>query len=403
MLEHHERDNHIKLYYRMLIIGIIFVAINLRPSITSIGPLIGMIREDMGISNTTVGLLTTLPLIVFAFMSIFAVKIGNKYSNERALILGLGIVVCGIVIRSTSFVILLIAGTLLVGIGIAICNVLLPSAIKEKFPNKVGLMTSLYSTAMGVFAAIASGLSIPLAVGWNLGWEISLLVWAVPALFGMILWIYIYSLKNKVDREETVQLSSSGSNINLWRSSLAWQVACFLGLQSFLFYVTISWLPEILHHSGISLGAAGWLLAIAQLLGLPASFFAPMIAGKYKSQSIIVCITGSFGVLGYLGLIVSKSLVLTYISTLFIGVTLGGGFALALAFLGFRTQNAKEAAALSGMAQTVGYLLAAIGPILIGFLHDFTNDWTVPLLILLVVSLLAIYFGMKSGRNKFVL
>jgi len=390
-----------QLYKFMLIAGIIVVAFNLRPAITSVGPLMGMIRDDMGLSNWSVGLLTSLPLVVFAVMSPIIPKLANRYTNEIILLIGLILLVLGIGTRSISIVFLIFMGTLLVGAGIAICNVLLPGIIKEKFPAKVGVMTSIYTTTMGIFAATASGLSIPIAEGLNLGWQIALLIWGVPALIGMLVWIYL-SKKGKPNNNVDVKYIHSENN-NMWRSSIAWQVAFFMGLQSFLFYVTISWLPEILHDYGVSMATAGWMLFFTQIIGLPASFLVPVIAGKYPSQRFIVVIMGACAIGGYSGLLFGTSFMMMIISIILIGIALSGNFALALALLGIRARTAKQAAELSGIAQSIGYVLAAIGPMFVGYLYDLTHTWTVPIITLLIVTSLVVLFGLGAGRDRYVL
>ncbi|SEP89505.1 MFS transporter, CP family, cyanate transporter [Virgibacillus subterraneus] len=394
-------DNQKNLYRFLLIAGIIIVAFNLRPAITSVGPLIGIIRDDVGLSNWSAGILTSLPLVAFAVMSPVAPKLGNRFSNERTLIAGLILLLFGITVRSFPFAALLFIGTLFVGLGIAICNVLLPGVVKEKFPTKVALMTSVYSTAMGIFAATASGLSIPFARGLNMGWQFALIIWTVPAIVGIIIWMYL-SKKNKADNDVEMQYVTVSDN-RMWKSPLAWQVACFMGLQSFMFYVTISWLPEILHDYGVSMGTAGWMLSFMQFIGLPASFFVPMIAGRFKSQRGIVLVMTTCALGGYGGLLIGKSYAVMVISTILIGITLSGSFALALAFLGMRARNSRQAAELSGMAQSLGYTLAAVGPMFIGYLYDVTHVWTVPLLTLIGVALLVMVFGMGAGRNRYVL
>ena len=394
-----ERTN--QLYRFLLIAGIIVVAFNLRPSITSVGPLIGIIRDDLGLSNWSAGILTSLPLIAFAVMSPIVPKLANRFSNERIMFLGLILLLFGISVRSVSIVILLFIGTLFVGLGIAICNVLLPGVIKEKFPARVALMTSVYSTAMGVFASAASGLSIPLANGKGLGWQLALAVWTIPAIIGIIIWLYVIKMGKKND---TDPLNYFHANDNrMWKSALAWQVAGFMGLQSFLFYVTISWLPEILLKFDVSIAAAGWMLSFAQIIGLPASFIVPMIAGKYKSQQGIVLVLAFFILGGFGGLLLGNTYTVMVISTAFIGMALSGFFALALTFLGMRARDAKQASELSGMAQSLGYVLAAVGPMFIGFLYDLTNKWTVPLITMIIVAILVLSFGMGAGRNKYVL
>ncbi|MFB4167788.1 CynX/NimT family MFS transporter [Virgibacillus sp. JSM 102003] len=396
-----EADDRRKIYQILLIAGIVIVAFNLRPAITSVGPLIGTIRDDVGLSNWSVGILTSLPLVAFAVMSPVAPKLGNRFSNERTLIAGLILLLFGITVRSFPFAALLFIGTLFVGLGIAICNVLLPGVVKEKFPSKVALMTSVYSTSMGVFAATASGLSIPFARGLDMGWQFALIIWTVPAIIGIIIWIYL-SKKNKTDNDVEMQYVNVSDN-RMWKSPLAWQVASFMGLQSFMFYVTISWLPEILHDYGVSMATAGWMLSFMQFIGLPASFFVPMIAGRFKSQRGIVLVMTTCALGGYGGLLIGSSYTVMVISTILIGITLSGSFALALAFLGMRARNSRQAAELSGMAQSFGYTLAAVGPVFIGYLYDVTHVWTVPLLTLIGVALLVMIFGMGAGRNRYVL
>lgn len=390
-----------QLHRILLIAGIVIAAINLRPAITSVGPLIGTIRDDIGLSNWSAGILTSLPLIAFAVLSPIVPKLGNRYTNNIIMLAGLIILFIGISIRSLSFVFFLFLGTLFAGLGIAICNVLLPAVIKDKFPAKVGLMTSIYSTTMGIFAATASGVSVPIASGLGFGWQIALIVWAIPAVIGIIIWLYLVKKPEPHEKKEMKFITNNDNR--MWKSSLAWQVAAFMGLQSFLFYVTISWLPEILHHYGLTLTAAGWMLSFTQFVGLPASFIVPVLAGKFSTQRPIVITLGILSVLGYGGLLVGQSMIVMVISTILIGLSLSGSFALALTFLGLRARNARHASELSGMAQSLGYVLAATGPMFIGYLFDLTSAWTVPLLTMMIVTALVTLFGLGAGRNKFVL
>ncbi|MEJ8764297.1 MULTISPECIES: MFS transporter [unclassified Oceanobacillus] len=388
----------------ILTIGIIFVAFNLRPAITSIGPLIRLIRDDVDITNGTAGLLTSLPLITFAIVSPIVPKLSRKLTSEIALIIGLLLIIIGILIRSFAILTPLLLGTLIIGSGIAICNVLLPGIIKDNFPLKVALMTGVYSTAMNIFAASASGLSYPFTKMLNGNWQLSLQIWMIPAILAVLIWIYI-TRKNTVNNEgKQIQLESNNSaNNRMWGSALAWQVATLLGLQSFLFYVTISWLPEMLISNGVSLTTAGWLLSFAQIIGLPASFLVPTFAGKVRSQSLIAVSMGLSAFFGYSGLLLGSSMPILIISITLIGITLNGGFALALTLLGLRAKTSEQASELSGMAQSIGYLLAAAGPFAIGIVFDLTTSWTVPLIVLILISTLIMIFGFLAGRNKYVL
>lgn len=394
-------SNKSQLYIGILITGIIVVSFNLRPGITSVGPLMGLIRDDFGLVNWSTGLLTSLPLLAFAFMSPIVPTLGNRYSNERIIIVGLLLLIVGIGLRSISAMVFLFGGTALIGLGIAICNVLLPGVIKEHFPTKVAIMTSIYSTTMGVFAAIASGVSVPVAVGFGWGWKSALLIWMIPAVLAALIWVYL-SRNSKKNQGKGIRYVTK-SDGRIWKSPLAWHVALFMGLQSSLFYVTISWLPEILYDFGATRSTAGWLLSYTQIIGMPASLITPILAGRLKSQAPIVMTLSISAMIGYTGLILGDSLPILIISVTFIGITLGGGFALALTFLAIRARNAKHAAYLSGMAQSIGYLVAAAGPIFIGFLYDVTSSWTYPLLTLIFIAFLVMIFGMKAGQNRFVL
>jgi MFS transporter, CP family, cyanate transporter len=387
------------LYIYLLVTGIVLVAFNLRPTITSLGPLIGTIQNDVGLAHWSAGLLMSLPLIVFAIMSPLVPKIAARISNEMTLLAGLIILLIGIGIRSVPQALFLFVGTFLIGVGIAIGNVLLPAICKDKFPDKFGLMTSVYSTSMGLIASLASGVSVPLAVDMNLGWQGSLLVWGIPVLAAILVWAILVK-RNQGNRKENGRIQSGSTGV--WRSPLAWQVAAFMGFQSFLFYVTISWLPEILHSHGMSMEKAGWMLSIMQLIGLPASFFIPVIAGRFRSQVWIGFMLSLCSLIGYAVLWLGSSPALIYASIFLIGIALGGSFPLALSYIGLRARSAHQAAELSGMAQSTGYILAAIGPSLIGILYDATQLWSMPLITLILISVLVMVFSMISGRNRFV-
>ncbi|MFD1414283.1 CynX/NimT family MFS transporter [Oceanobacillus jeddahense] len=400
-MEKRKKDSN-QMQFIILLVGIIFVAFNLRPAITSVGPIIGFIRDDIAISNGTAGLITSLPLIAFAVISPLVPNLARTFTKEKALIIGLSLIIIGILVRSIAVFILLMLGTFIVGAGIAICNVLLPSILKDRFPLKVAFLTSVYTTAMNIFAASASGLSHPLAVNLGLGWQLSLLVWTTPAILGIIVWVIIQ--KKYTERQEKIQLASGGvlSGNRMWKSSLAWFVAMNMGLQSIMFYVTISWLPEILHDYGISMETAGWLLSLTQLVGLPASFFLPILAGRVKQQSMIACSVGLCALLGYGGLLLGSSWPVLLVSLIFIGTALGGGFSLALTFIGLRSKDADQATDLSGMAQSLGYLLAAFGPFAIGSIYDLTSTWTVPLIVLMTVAMCIMFVGYQVGKDRFV-
>lgn len=378
----------------VLILGIIFAAANLRAPLTSVGPIIETIRRDMGMSNTAAGMLTTLPLLAFALFSPFAPKIARRFGLEYTLFGALLLLGAGIMLRSIPLIQTLFMGTALLGIAIAICNVLLPGLIKREFSNRVGIMTGVYSVSMNMWAAIASGISIPITQGLGFGWRGALVCWVLLSIVSIVFWIPRLRLHHQ-------PAMSPNKGSSLWHSRLAWKVALFMGLQSTVFYVVITWLPSILHQQGLSQSEAGWLLSLTQFASLPATFVVPILAGRSSSQRGLVTFIVAFLLLGYIGLL-SGITSFAPLYVILIGIAVGAAFGLATMFFVLRTHNAQQAAELSGMAQSVGYLLAAIGPTLFGFIHDVTGSWTIPLLILVAGAFLLFVVGMEAGSNQYV-
>ncbi|RKD25024.1 transporter [Ammoniphilus oxalaticus] len=389
----------------MMIAGIIFIAMNLRSPLTSVGPLIGFIKQDLGISNTLAGMITTLPLLAFAFFSPFVPRLSQKYGLERIIFVSTFFLTLGIVLRSLSGITALYVGTVILGLAISVSNVLLPSLIKREFSGKIGMMTGVYSISMNVLGAIASGLSVPLAIGVGLGWRGALSVWGMLSFVALFVWGAPLFFRNRTRRQKTGQAAIHSeidkSNVNVWRSRLAWQVTFFMGLQSMVFYILIAWLPEILKVRGLSPDQSGWLLSLMQLFLLPFTFIVPIVAGRMVNQRLLVMISFVLTLSGTLGIMLG-SMRVTVISILILGVGAGFSFSLAMMFFGLRARNAQQSAELSGMAQAFGYLLAASGPALFGYARDVTNSWTAPLMILVVASILLFIFGMGAGRNRYI-
>ncbi|MBM7646663.1 CP family cyanate transporter-like MFS transporter [Scopulibacillus daqui] len=379
----------------LLIIGIIFAASNLRAPITAVGPIIGDIREDTGISNTLAGMLTTLPLLSFAVFSILAPKIARRLGIEVTLMAAFILLTAGIILRSLPSIAALFIGTGLLGMAIAAGNVLVPSLIKKEFSNKVGVMTGIYSVSMNICGAFASGISIPIAQGAGLGWRGALGCWSILSFITLIIWL------PQIRARRHSNVSKGISKVSLWRSGLAWKVTFFMGLQSMIFYVLAAWLPEILYEQGMSPSAAGWVLSLIQFATLPSSFIIPILAGRYSSQRGLVTITVSLMLIGFIGIMTGNtSLVPLFV--ILIGLAQGSLFSLATMFFVLRTRHVHESAELSGMAQSIGYLLAAIGPTLFGFIHDIAHNWTSALIMLVAAILLVFVFGIGAAANQYV-
>jgi MFS transporter, CP family, cyanate transporter len=379
----------------LLVLGIVLLAANLRPALTGVAPLIGQIRADTGISNGVAGLLTTLPLLAFGLLSPIAPRVARRFGMEGVLLASLLVLAAGILLRWAGAVAALFLGTVVLGAAIAVANVLLPSLVKREFPGHAGLMTSVYSTSLGISAALAAGVSVPLAQLPGIGWRGALAVWAIPALLAGVAW-----LPQLGGSAHHVDPASPGVR-DLWRSPVAWQVTLFMGLQSLAYYVTLTWLPEILQAEGMGAARAGWMLGLSQAVAIVTMFLAPMIAERRPSQRGVVGVAVSMSGVGVLGLLVAGSTAST-LWVVLLGLGQGASFSLALTFFALRAPDPGHAAALSGMAQSVGYLLAAGGPFLFGVLRDVTGAWKVPLVLLLTVTICLLIAGIGAARDAHV-
>jgi len=379
----------------LLLIGILLFASNLRAPITSVGSLVPAIRDGLDLSNAVIGIITTLPLLAFAIISPFAPKIANRFGMEKIIFFSMIVLLLGMIIRSITGVGTLFIGTALIGIAIAFGNVLLPGFIKMSFPLQIGLITGLYTVTMNVFGGLASGFSVPLANIDYVGWQGALAAWAILVVIALIVWL--------PQLHKSTHTSKSGHNrnqekTNMWTSFTAWQITIFMGFQSLMFYTPITWLPEILQSNGYSPAEAGWMISLMQFSLIPTTFIIPIIADKMKSQKILGAFTGVVFILGVAGLL-SGSTSLIVISIILLGIGCGSGFSLSMMFFTLRTKDGYAASELSGMAQSVGYLLAAFGPVLFGVLHDLTGNWTVPLFLLLIISIVILIAGWLGGRQ----
>ena len=376
----------------LLIAGIVLIAANLRGPLTMVGPLLETIRAETGLSAGEAGLLPALPLLAFAIVSPSVSGIAGKLGLERLLWIALVVLAAGIVVRSVPAPGLLWAGTLLLGLAIAVGNVLMPSLIKRDFPDNVSVMTGVYSTVMSVVGAVVSGLAVPIAAVSAGGWRGALASLAGFVLIAVAVW---WPQSRTPPATAVVERAASGP---LWRSALAWQVTAYMGLQSLGFYVVLSWLPSILQDWGSSAEGAGWALFYVQVLGVTMTAAVPVFARRMRDQRALAAGGSLLSLIGYLGLMLAPAAAPLWVTL--IGLATGTCFVLALSFLSLRAADSRQAAALSGMAQAVGYSLAAVGPVLFGALHDVTDGWTVPLAALSVAAVAQMIAGLGAGRAR---
>ena len=379
----------------LLIAGIVLIALNLRPTLAALGPLVSDIRLDTGLSNAALGLLTTLPLLAFGVVSTLTSLLTRRWGLEGTLGFALLLLAAGTLLRVIPTVPALFGGTLLLGIAIAFGNVLLPSLVKRDFPERTGLMTSVYSSAMGIGATVGAGSSIPLAEGLGLGWRWTLGAWALLALIAFVVWLP--QLRDRTLPRYAGSLADALKDLG--RSRLAWSVALFMGLQSLSFYVMLAWLPEILQGRGASAGYAGWMLALSQGTGILGTLLFPTWAERLRDQRRIVWALAGLETVALVGLLFPG----TTLAPLWVGLlgfALGGTFGLSLLFIVLRTTDPETATELSGMAQSIGYLLASVGPALFGWVHDLTAGWIVPLVGLMAVVVAKLLAGLGAGRPQ---
>ncbi|MEL3959850.1 MFS transporter [Lysinibacillus endophyticus] len=384
----------------VFVIAIIFFAMTLRTPITGVGPIIGDIREGLGISNVLAGFLTTIPLLAFAIVSPFVPGISRKFGMEKTLYYSIILLTIGIALRSFGSISLLIFGTALIGIAIAFGNVLMQGFFKLKYPYHIGLLTGIYTVSMNVSAGVALGISHPIAANPAFGWQGALASSIVITLITLIVWIPLLR-GEKVDLSSLGNSNSNGNEKKLWHSPLAWAIAIAMGFQSLLFYCSTTWLPEILISQGFTESSAGWMTSIMQYSQLPMTFLIPILSEKLKSQrSIVYFFTACYNI-AFIG-IYFKWTELTALWMIFLGLAGGASFGLVLMFFTLRTKTAYEAAQISGFAQSVGYLLAAVGPVLFGYLHDATLSWNLPILLFIVSSIILFVASFISAKERYL-
>ncbi|WP_339706641.1 MFS transporter [uncultured Kriegella sp.] len=378
----------------LLLAGILCIAFNLRPALAGVGPLISDIREATGLSNAMLGLLTTLPLMAFGVFSTLTPLFTRRFGIGGTLFGAMLLLVTGIVIRSLGGVYMLYLGTLLFGIAIAFGNVLLPSLTKRNFAANSGLVTSLYSSLMAAGASLAAGISVPLAHEYKLGWRFSLGVWAIVATVALMIWLPQLSRLKKANQKRNYLEAMK----TLGQSRLAWNVALFMGLQSLTFYVVLAWLPAILQSRGFDAEFSGWMLSLSQATGILGSLTIPIFAGRQRDQRAVVLFLVIIEIIGLAGLLFPQiGWVPLWVSL--IGLVLGGTFGLALLFIVLRSQDADTATELSGMAQSIGYIIAATGPLIFGSIFDFTGSWAYSLVFLFIIAFLKLYMGLGAGKH----
>lgn len=379
---------------------IITTAICLRAPITSVGSILYCIVDDLSLSNTIAGSITTIPLIVIALLSPCISKISEKTGINHALLLGMITMLAGITLRSFAGIPGLLLGTALIGAGIAFGNVLMPAIIKNFFPDRIGTMTGVFTTTMSICSGVGAGISVPLAVELGWGWRWTFFIWAVATLIAIVTSvIQINKMPSENASSQKAEIKNQ-SQKPLYKIPLAWWVAIMFGGQSCVFYMMVTWLPTIVTDRGISAMSAGIIATVFQIAAIPANFATPMLAGYVKNQSRLAVTVAGMGVLGLIGILFANSMIGLAISTGILALSLGGTFSLSLVIFGMRTSDSIQAARLSGFAQSAGYVMAAIGPTLAGAVYDFTGNWVMPIILAIAIMILDLIAANRAGADR---
>lgn len=375
-------------------VSIVLVAANLRPAVVAVSPLLEEIQAVERLSGTAAGVLTALPVLCFGLLAPVAPRLAARFGIERTLFGALVVLCLGIALRIVDATAALFAGTVLVGGAIAVGNVLLPGLIKRDFAHRTGLMTGLYTMAITAGGGLAAGLTVPVARAAGLGWHGALGAWGLFALVALLVWSPQAHGAQHRPRQE------SGSPGGLWHNALAWQVTAFMGLQSLCFYAAAAWLPAVFVSRGADAAAAGWLLSLANGVGIAGSLVAPVVAARLRAQTAVAVAATGVTALGLLGTLLLPGAEI--VSMAVFGIGQGAALGIALTLIVLRAPDGAHASQLSGMAQSMGYLLAASGPFVLGALHDLTDSWTVPLVVLLALLAPQALSGGLAGRERFV-
>lgn len=371
--------------------AIVLVAANLRPAVVGVAPLLAEIQASEGLSATAAGVLTALPVLCFGLLAPVAPRLVRRLGIERALLVALVVLCLGFAVRTLSPIAALFAGTVLAGSAIAVGNVLLPGLIKRDFAHRTGVMTGLYTMAISGGGALAAGVTVPVARAAGLQWRGALAVWGLFAALALICWL------PQVRRAGRPAATTARHVGGLWRQPLAWQVTGLMGLQSFGFYASTAWLPAVFVGRGSDPVTAGLLLSLASIVGTGGSMLAPVLATRYRRQRMLAAAITGATALGLLGVLVLPGAEIP--SMVLLGAGQGGALGLALTLMALRSPDAAHAAQMSGMAQSVGYTVASVGPFAVGALHDLTGGWTVPFLLLFAVLVVQGTAGVLAGRD----
>jgi len=398
-MENNIQERKIYIVLTINVLVLIFVSSVLRSPISAVGPVLNQIRASLALDNFQSSLLTSIPLLMFATCSVLVSRMTTKLSIQQFLLYALIILGVGLFVRISNSISGLFIGSVFIGLGICIGNVVTPGYIKANFPQQIGLMTGVFSVAMSLTAALASGFSLRIGEWTGLGWRGSLGVWLIIAFVGILMIAVELLLKKR--KATPTQVGAEKSIFNIFGSSQAWNISVFMGLQSVVYYSLMSWLPAVLNDYGMTGDEPGWVLFVIQIAMLPITFVGPILANRMRNQKammVFLCALMFISMLMFAWLKADA----VYFSAILLGLSNGLSFSLSILFFSLRTKSSGHAIKLSGMAQSVGYLIAAFGPLVFGKLHDIDPSWQGSFYFLAAIIVLMFFVGMKAASNRFI-
>lgn len=388
---------------RLVVLGIVLAALNLRPAITSLGALLEEARVGLHMSGTVAGLLTSVPPLCFAVFGIAAPRLARRFGPAAVVCAGMAAIALGLAVRpfaggSAGF----LAASALALMGIAVSNVLMPVIVKKYFPDRVGSMTGLYSMALALGTSLAAAATVPVTSALGGSWRTGLAVWALLGVLAVLPWLALVRDRNGAGERpaggQARAARTAGPAPRITRSPTAWALGCFFGLQATGAYITMGWMPQIFRDAGVSASTAGVLLAVTMVMGVPLAFVIPRLATRLRNQGPIVVALGLCGLTGYLGLLLAPAAG-AWAWALLLGIS-NCAFPLALTMIGMRSRTGAGVVRLSAFAQSTGYLISIPGPLLVGVLYQHSGGWTVPLLLMAGLLVPQMIVGTLAGRDR---
>ncbi|MGW2621037.1 CynX/NimT family MFS transporter [Streptomyces sp. NPDC001500] len=394
---------------RLLVVGIVLAALNLRPAITSLGALLEEVRDGLGMSGSVAGLLTSVPPLCFAAFGVMAPRLARRFGPGAVVCAGMAAIATGLLVRpylagAPGF----LAASALALMGIAVSNVLMPVIVKRHFPDRVGSMTGLYSMALALGTSTAAAVTVPMTEALGGSWRTGLAVWAGLAAAAVLPWLPLVRQRGTAPgdaahdpaQEHTRGGRSPGVALRVTRSRTAWALAVFFGLQATAAYITMGWMPQIFRDAGVSASTAGVLLAVTMAMGVPLAFVIPRVAARLPHQGPIVVALGACGLVGYAGLYLAPAAG-AWVWAVLLGIA-NCAFPLALTMVGMRARTGAGVAQLSAFAQSTGYLISIPGPLLVGVLYQHSGGWGLPLVLMAALMVPQTVVGVLAGRNRTV-